>query len=238
MKETSQEDLPDIDEVGTFHCAHGCFPSYLGDFSCDAVCNVRACGFDAGDCGTDSWRLMSTVPLMRIESTKSRQSSVHMNAKIDARTTIAMLDTSKALEGFTECSPVKYAATDSSKAPTTLVTKVVPTRPLKGLGSASHHGLLVYFQDDPELISTHDHAFLLSAAYSCGGGVARISVKVALNESYASAVVTDAEEDDFSFPEDDDDDEDEDMNDLSALYGDSGRSKQAAQCVRCLVALY
>lgn len=38
------------------HCASGCPDSWIGDTVCDAVCNVAACGFDAGDCGLEILR--------------------------------------------------------------------------------------------------------------------------------------------------------------------------------------
>lgn len=32
-------------------CAVGCSDAWLGDRYCDTACNVKECGFDAGDCG-------------------------------------------------------------------------------------------------------------------------------------------------------------------------------------------
>ncbi|XP_074660402.1 N-acetylglucosamine-1-phosphotransferase subunits alpha/beta-like [Tubulanus polymorphus] len=37
------------------YCTSGCANNWLADKYCDQACNVRSCGFDAGDCGTSNF---------------------------------------------------------------------------------------------------------------------------------------------------------------------------------------
>lgn len=37
------------------HCNKGCANSWLADRYCDAVCNIKPCGYDVGDCGTNDY---------------------------------------------------------------------------------------------------------------------------------------------------------------------------------------
>ncbi|CAJ1054756.1 N-acetylglucosamine-1-phosphotransferase subunits alpha/beta isoform X2 [Xyrichtys novacula] len=50
---------------GTSYCNQGCANSWLADKFCDQACNVLNCGFDVGDCGTEHFRELYHVTLLR-----------------------------------------------------------------------------------------------------------------------------------------------------------------------------
>ncbi|XP_057712138.1 N-acetylglucosamine-1-phosphotransferase subunits alpha/beta-like [Corythoichthys intestinalis] len=50
--------------AGASYCNQGCATSWLADKFCDQACNVLACGFDVGDCGTDHFGELLRVNLL------------------------------------------------------------------------------------------------------------------------------------------------------------------------------
>ncbi|XP_077565741.1 N-acetylglucosamine-1-phosphotransferase subunits alpha/beta [Stigmatopora nigra] len=57
--------------AGTSYCNQGCATSWLADKFCDQACNVLACGFDVGDCGTDHFGELLRVNLLHNVTTYS-----------------------------------------------------------------------------------------------------------------------------------------------------------------------
>nr|XP_057934374.1 N-acetylglucosamine-1-phosphotransferase subunits alpha/beta-like [Doryrhamphus excisus] len=53
---------------GASYCNQGCATSWLADKFCDQACNVLACGFDVGDCGTEHFGELHRVTLLRNQS--------------------------------------------------------------------------------------------------------------------------------------------------------------------------
>lgn len=50
-----QEAEPKAPKIPEYLCQGSCHYKWLGDGGCDLSCNISSCGFDAGDCGTDSF---------------------------------------------------------------------------------------------------------------------------------------------------------------------------------------
>jgi len=48
---------------GDLYCNQGCANNWIADRYCDQSCNVRACGFDAADCGTASFSQLRGIKL-------------------------------------------------------------------------------------------------------------------------------------------------------------------------------
>ena len=48
---------------GDLYCNQGCANNWIADRYCDQSCNVRACGFDAADCGTASFSQLHGIDL-------------------------------------------------------------------------------------------------------------------------------------------------------------------------------
>jgi len=48
---------------GDMYCNQGCANNWIADRYCDQSCNVRACGFDAADCGTASFSQLHGINL-------------------------------------------------------------------------------------------------------------------------------------------------------------------------------
>ncbi|XP_067931267.1 N-acetylglucosamine-1-phosphotransferase subunits alpha/beta-like [Watersipora subatra] len=46
-------------------CETGCSNPWLADKYCDAACNVKSCGFDAGDCGVGSFHHLHSITMSR-----------------------------------------------------------------------------------------------------------------------------------------------------------------------------
>ncbi|KAJ8299664.1 hypothetical protein KUTeg_023724 [Tegillarca granosa] len=47
------------------YCNKGCANSWLADRYCDTSCNVAACGFDVGDCGTSNYHKLYQIDLLK-----------------------------------------------------------------------------------------------------------------------------------------------------------------------------
>ncbi|KAF8795915.1 N-acetylglucosamine-1-phosphotransferase like protein [Argiope bruennichi] len=50
------------------YCNKECADAWLADRYCDKACNVRECGFDAGDCGLDNFNKIPQIPLSAKQS--------------------------------------------------------------------------------------------------------------------------------------------------------------------------
>lgn len=50
-----QETAPKPPKTPEYLCQGSCHYKWIGDGGCDLSCNISACGFDAGDCGTSSF---------------------------------------------------------------------------------------------------------------------------------------------------------------------------------------
>ena len=56
-------DSAHLPRSGDLYCSQGCANNWIADRYCDQSCNVRACGFDAADCGTASFSQLHGVSL-------------------------------------------------------------------------------------------------------------------------------------------------------------------------------
>ncbi|XP_048241976.1 N-acetylglucosamine-1-phosphotransferase subunits alpha/beta-like [Haliotis rufescens] len=45
------------------YCNTGCANNWIADKYCDTACNIKKCGFDAGDCGTKNYEELYEIPL-------------------------------------------------------------------------------------------------------------------------------------------------------------------------------
>lgn len=45
------------------YCNAGCANNWIADRYCDQACNVKPCGFDAGDCGTKGFSRLHGIDL-------------------------------------------------------------------------------------------------------------------------------------------------------------------------------
>ncbi len=51
--------------VAADYCNSGCANNWIADRYCDQACNVKQCGFDAGDCGTKAFHRLHGVDLVK-----------------------------------------------------------------------------------------------------------------------------------------------------------------------------
>lgn len=54
--QANNSDISQKSNVHPFYCASNCLTNWLGDSSCDQVCNNTNCAFDMADCGVDNFQ--------------------------------------------------------------------------------------------------------------------------------------------------------------------------------------
>lgn len=59
-----KENEPKVPKVPEYLCQGSCHYKWLGDGGCDLACNISACGYDAGDCGTDVFQDLHSADIV------------------------------------------------------------------------------------------------------------------------------------------------------------------------------